>query len=73
MFALLLCIADEPCIALRGGWFAPVVASVVVIDSANRLQRWPAPAQYRRIVGTGVESGRFEIQLAPLMKGGFED
>lgn len=66
MFALLLCLTAEPCIALSAARFVPGAAAVIVTDAANRTTTWRAPAAFQ------TASGRIEINLPALTRDGFE-
>lgn len=67
MFALLLCVLSEPaCLALSAARIDPQGAIVIVTDTANRTTVWHAPVAFQ------TASGRIEVNLPPLMRGGFE-
>lgn len=65
MFALMLCVANESCLALSAARFDPQAATVIVTETASRTTTWRAPA-------TLQSSGRIEIPLSPLLASGFE-
>lgn len=68
MFALLLCVLSEPaCLALSAARIDPQGAIVIVTDTANRTTVWRAPVAFQT-----AASGRIEVNLPPLMRGGFE-